>query len=162
MVVECFCGGKMNLFSITEYNFSHQCIRYPKCLFCNSNKLDKTKFKGSSSNKFTHTILIYQCQCGLAHETHQKQSHILNERKRRPTKGKPLGIPCSQIALAYRHKLHEEIQYLVDKMHWTKDDIYSESSKILKSRIEEAHVGMLSISNCRKLIEYYQEIRGVD
>jgi hypothetical protein len=29
-VVECFCGRKMNLFSIPEYNFSHHCIRYPQ------------------------------------------------------------------------------------------------------------------------------------
>ena len=120
--------------------------------------MDKNKFKGNNSNKRDHTLLVYQCECGLSHAAHQKQNHIENERKRRPLKGKPLGVPCSDLCLCMRHKLHEEMDKVLATLKISKDEIYNKMANLLEVNIEMAHVGMLGISQCRKLIDYFKEM----
>ena len=160
--VECHCGKQMNLYSVPENLFSHKCIRQEKCICRNKGKInvEKNKLGNKNSVKFTQSLLVYQCECGLSHAAHQTQKIIENERKRRPIKGKPLGFPCSDICLSYRHLLHQEIDIIIEMMKYDKDKIYFESAKVLDVDIDDAHVGMLGISSCRKLIIYYKVMRG--
>ena len=161
-IVHCHCGKKMKLFSVPEFWYHYKCCRAPTCIYCTSSIVDKNKAQSKLPEKGTHTILTYQCECGLSHRAHQHEKKIMTELKRRPLKGKPLGIPCSELCLAMRHRVHEEIDKIAEDFKWDKDTIYNEASKILDVNTEFAHVGMLGINECKKLIEAFLDMRGVE
>lgn len=161
-VVLCYCGKNMPLYSVPEYWYDYKCVRAPDCVYCKNSITDKKKQQGVLQSKGGNPVLTYQCECGLSHRAHQHQKKIDNELKRRPLKGKPLGIPCSSLCLCMRHKAHEEIDIIMDQFKWTRDETYKEVSKILDVNTEDSHVGMLSISQCRQLIIAFREMRGED
>ncbi len=148
----------MNLFSVPEYLYQHKCVNTLHCNYCKNFKLDKNKFSNKGNTKRDHTLLVYQCECGLSHAAHQKQNHIEIERKRRRLYGKWLGIGCSDLCLCIRHKLHEEMDIVLDTLKISKDEIYNKMANLLEVNIEMAHVGMLGISQCRKLINFFKEM----
>lgn len=169
-LVHCSCGGLMHLYSVPEYWYDYKCIKSSRstsdkslhCGYCKESIIDKKKQQGALQGKGSNAILTYQCECGLSHRAHQHQKKIENELKRRPLKGKPLGIPCSELCLCMRHKAHEEIEIVMEQFKWDRDTIYKEASRILDVNTEDSHVGMLGISQCRELILQFREMRGED
>jgi len=161
-VVHCHCGKQMKLFSVPENWYQYKCLRAPHCNYCKDSIVDKKRAQGKLADKGNNAVLTYQCECGLSHRAHQHQKKIDNELKRRPLKGKPLGIPCSDLCLAMRHRVHEEMDKIEFDFKWSRDQIYKEASQILDVNTEYAHVGMLGISQCRKLIEAFMDMRGED
>jgi len=158
--VSCFCGEIMPLYSVPEYWYDYKCARAPLCDYCKTSIVDKKKENGNLQDRGGNAILTYQCKCGLSHRAHQHQKKIDNELKRRPLKGKPLGIPCSELCLCMRHLAHEEIENIMKEFKWDRDQIYREAAKILNVNMEDSHVGMLGISQCRTLIIEFREMRG--
>ena len=158
--VQCFCGKFMKLYSVPEYWYDYKCIRSPHCNDCKNSITDKRKQVGATQVKNTSLTLTYQCECGLSHRAHQNQMKTDSELKRRPIKGKPAGIPCSDLCLCMRHKAHEEIEIIMEQFKWSRDRIYREVSRILDIHIEDTHVSMLGISQCRELIVQLIEMRG--
>jgi len=46
------------------------------------------------------------------------------------------------------------------QFNFTLDQIYEQSSKLLEVTTDNAHVGMIGISQCQKLIRFFIEMRG--
>lgn len=161
-LVYCACGKEMQLYSVPEYWYDYKCGKAPDCNYCKDSIVDKKKQAGALQSKGSNPVLTYQCECGLSHRAHQHQKKIDNELKRRPLKGKPLGIPCSEICLVMRHLAHEEIEIIMKEFQWDRDQTYKEASKILDVNMEDSHVGMLGISQCREVIIQFRDMRGAE
>ena len=161
-LVFCYCGKEMNLFSVPEHIYNYKCARSPKCIYCKESIIDKKKKDKKLNSRSSHCILTYQCECGLAHRAHQNQKAVENERKRRPLRGKPLGLPCSDLCLTLRHRVHEEIDQVMKEFNFNLDQIYKEASKFLDVNSEMAHIGIINISQCKILIESFQNMRGIN
>lgn len=50
----------------------------------------------------------------------------------------------------------------MEEFKWDRDQIYREASRILDVNMEKSHVGMLGISQCRKVIIEFREMRGAE
>ena len=61
-----------------------------------------------------------------------------------------------------RHRVHEEVDQLTGKFSLSLDQIYLEASKFLSVDTDQAHVGMLGISQCKTLIKNFMSMRGID
>ena len=57
---------------------------------------------------------------------------------------------------------NEEIEIIMKEFQWDRDQTYKEAAKILDVNMEDSHVGMLGISQCRELIIQFRDMRGAD
>ena len=71
--------------------------------------------------------------------------------------GRPLGRPANKETKGWRMRAHEVFDRLWKDKHMRRKQAYSWMQKELELPEEEAHIGMMDLGTCRRLIEAVQE-----